>query len=240
MERIQAKFSSLLLEVQIRLEAKNVKVSYVCQFLSQFLIDRYEGEPDILNYEKFSAVFIDVTKRRLWTYQHHSPLEMLTEKFLCDDQVVKDLIKQYKNDLSGFLVATKLIEYIKETSFPDEELEEEEDEDAALPQLTKKQYRYLKVVLNLSSRKISELSLNYVQELWEKLAEEFDLPLLTTVIKKIVTGSLVITWLVSSDVAEIIMHNSRISKSIRFFRQHKIVSLAIDDTTVYDENQMVG
>ena len=238
MERIQAKFSSLLLEVQIRLEAKNVKVSHVCQFLSQFLINRYEGEPDILNYEKFSAVFMDVAKRRLWTYQHHSPLEMLTEKFLCDDQVVKDLIKQYKNDLSGFLVATKLIEYIKETSFPDEELEEVEDEDAALPQLTKKQYRYLKVVLNLSSRKISELSLNYVQELWEQLAEEFDLPLLTTVIKKIVTGSLVITWLVSSDVAEIIMHNSR--KSIRFFRQHKIVSLAIDDTTVYNENQMVG
>ena len=236
MERIQAKFASLLLDVQIALEAKNVKVSHVCQFLSQFLINRYEE----VNYEKFSAIFMDVTKQKLWTYLHHSPLERLTEKFLCNDQRVQDQIKQYKSALSGFLVATKLIEYIEENPFPDEELEEEEEEDPALPKLTKKEYRSLKVVLNLGTRKISDLSLMYVQELWENFAEEFDIPLLTTVIKKIIIGSLEITWLVSNHMAKIIMCNSTKSKSVRFFRQHKIISLSIDDIIIYDENQMVG
>ena len=239
LEKIQAKFASLLLDVQIALEAKKVKVSHVCQFLSQFLIDKYEGELDILNFKTFSSVFMAVTKCKLWTYQHHSPLERMTEKFLCNDRVVQDQIKRYKNDLSGFLVATKLIEYIKETSFPNEALEEEE-EDTTLPKLSRKQYRSLKVVLNLSTRKVSELSLNYVRELWEKFAEEFDIPLLTTVIKKIVTGSLIITWLVSNNITEIIMRNSKNLKSIRFFRLHKIVLLAIDDITVYDDNQMVS
>ena len=235
MERIQAKFASLLLDVQIALEAKNVKVSHVCQFLSQFLINRYEE----VNYEKFSAIFMDVTKQKLWTYLHHSPLERLTEKFLCDDQCVQGQIKRYKSALSGFLVATKLIEYIEENPFPDEELEEEE-EDPALPKLTKKEYRSLKVVLNLGTRKISDLSLMYVQELWENFAEEFDIPLLTTVIKKITIGSLKITWLVSNHMAEIIMCNSTKSTSVRFFRQHKIIYLSIDDIIIYDENQMVG
>ena len=72
-----------------------------------------------------------------------------------------------------------------------------------------------------------------------KLAEEFDLPLLTTVIKKIVPGSLMITWLVFPHIAEIIELKSKSSTAIKFFRKNNIVSLAVDGVTVYDEQQMV-
>ena len=116
----------------------------------------------------------------------------------------------------------------------------EKEEDLPLPKLTKKQYRSLKVVLNLDTRKISELSLNYVRELWEKFAEEFDLPLLTTILKKIVPGSLEITWLVLQHIVEIIELKSRTPKAVKFFRNHNIVLLQVDSVTVYDEQQMVG
>ena len=238
MVTIQAKFASLLLNVKIALEIKEVIVANVHQFLSSSPFNL-----DVSSCTEFSVMFNDLTKRKVWSYENYAPLEMLVEKFLHDNGNLCEEIKQYKSDLSGFLVATRLIEYIEENPFPDEELEEEleeEEEDTVLPKLTKKQYRSLKVVLGLSTRKISGLSLNYVQELWEKFAEEFDIPLLTTVIKKITIGSLKITWLVLREITEIIIQKSKTSKSVRFFRQQKIVSLTIDDIVVYEESKMVG
>ena len=168
LEKIRVKFATLLLNVQTSLETKQVVVAHV----RQFLINSSQGDLDIPCYTEFSDMFTELKKCKVWTYQHHSPLEMVTDAFLHNDCVIQDQIKQYKHDLSGFLVATKLIEYNHLFS---EEMEEEE-EDVPLPKLTKKQYRSLKVVLNLDARKISELSLNYVHTLWEKLAVEFDLP----------------------------------------------------------------
>ena len=234
MVTIQAKFASLLLNVKIALEIKEVIVANVHQFLSSSPFNL-----DVSSCTEFSVMFNDLTKRKVWSYENYAPLEMLVEKFLHDNGNLCEEIKQYKSDLSGFLVATRLIEYIEENPFPDEELEEEE-EDTVLPKLTKKEYRSLKVVLNLGTRKISDLSLMYVQELWENFAEEFDLPLLTTVIKKIIIGSLEITWLVLREITEIIMQKSKTPKSVRFFRQQKIVSLTIDDIVVYEESEMVG
>ena len=233
LETIQAKFASLLLDVQIALETKKVMVAHV----RQFLINKSEGDLDISVSTDFSVMFTDLTKLKVWTYQHCSPLELLTERFLRDDQVIQDRFRCYKGDLSGFLVATKLIEFIALYPFSDEEMEEEED--SPLPKLTKKQYRSLKVVLNLDARKVSEVSLDYVRELWEKFAEEFELPLLTTVIKKIVPGSLMITWLVFRHIAEAIELKSKSSSSIKFFRKNNIVSLAVDGVTMYNEQQMV-
>ena len=235
LERIRAKFASLLLNVRTALETKQVMITDV----RQFLINSSQGELDIPPCSEFSVMFMDLTKRKVWTYQHHSPLEMMTENFLCDDHIIQDQIKQYKGDLSGFLVATKLIEYIKLHHLSSEEMEEEE-EDVPLPKFTKKQYRSLKVVLNLRARKISELSLNYVHKLWEKLADEFDLPSLTAVIKRIVDGSLVITWLVPHHMVEKIMLRSKTTSSVKFYREHQIILLVVDDIIMYDEQQMVG
>ena len=234
LERIQAKFASLLLDVEMAFETKKVMVTQV----HQFLIHKSQGDIDLSTCTDFSVMFANLTKQKMWTYQHCSPLEMLTEKFLHDDQDVQDMIKRYKGELSGFLLATKLIEYVTLNPLSDEEMEEEED--LPLPKLTKKQYRSLKVVLNLDTRKISELSLNYVHELWEKFADDFDLPLLTTIINKIVIGSLEITWLILQHIAEIIELKSKTPKAVRFFRNHDIVLLQVDNVTVYDEQQMVG
>ena len=234
LERIRAKFASLLFDVQTALETKQVMIDRV----RQFLINSSQGDLDIPCFSEFSAMFMSLTKHKVWTYQHHSPLEVLTENFLRDDHVIQDKIVQYKGDFSGFLVATKLIEYIKLNCLLSEEMEEEE-EDIPLPKFTKKQYRSLKVVLNLDARKISELSLNYVHELWEKLAEEFDLPSLTAVIRRIVDGSLEITWLVLRNVVEKIMLRSRTTSSVKFYHKHQIVLLVVDDMVVYDGQQMV-
>lgn len=235
LDTILAKFTSLLQTVQQELETNEVLVDDVYKFVNWYLLNRNDMELDISCSTQFSVMFNRLTECKVWSYEYHFVLEILTDKFLSESQDVKSQIRQYKSDLSGFLVTTKLIEYIKLNPFSDEELDNEED--VPLPKLTGKQYRSLKVILNLSPRTITEQSLNYVRNLWIKFTEEFDLPRLATVIKKIVPGSLEITWTIWNRMAETILHKSKTSKAIRFFRKHHITLVAIDDITVFDEHQ---
>lgn len=238
MDTIQGKFASLLLAVQRALKTNEVLVDDVYQFMNQFLLNRCKIELDASCCTEFSVMFKCLTKLKVWTYDYHFVLEVLTNEFLSESQTVKDQIKRYKSALSGFFVATKLIEYITQNPFSDEELENQQD--VPLPNLTDKQYKNLKVILNLSPRTISEQSLNYVRDLWEKFMEEFDLPQVATVIKKIVPGSLEITWIIWSRMAELILQKSRTPRAIKFFRKHDITLVDIDGFAVFDEQKMVS
>ena len=88
--------------------------------------------------------------------------------------------------------------------------------------------------------KISDISLSYVNDLWTELAEEFDLPSLTAIIDKIVAGSIEITWLVLPHLAATIILKSKLLRAVKFFRQHHIINLMVDEDVIYDENQMVS
>ena len=235
LEEIMAKFSSLLLKVQIMLEERQIKAIH----LRQFLRGLFQGEDCILadSLEVFE-IFSTLTRQKLWTYQHYSPLEKVINEFLPNNDAMKACIKVYKGNLSGYYVAKKVIDYIKDVNLP----LAESDSHGGFPlkkYSTQRHYQKLKDVLQIEERRISELSLSYVSELWEKIAEEFDLPLLTAVIDKIVEGSLEITWLVLYFMVEKILHASRTPKSIKFFRQYNIELLTAENLTIYDEKQMV-
>ena len=100
-------------------------------------------------------------------------------------------------------------------------------------QLSPPQRRKVKVVLELK-RKVSELSLVYVQKLWRSIAEEYDLPSLTAIVERIVSGSLEITWIVPVHMAQLIRPRAK------FFRRHNIIMVSVDDTVVYNEGEMVS
>ena len=223
-DKIKALFSGLLLEVQSALEQK-YDVTKVRQFLANFFNCDFSKSTD---YEK---LFRAVTLNDLWNYQHHSPVEQLTDHFLPDDQKMHSLMKDYKASLSGFHLTTKLIDYIEYQNLSACEDFDEECEESS-PKLTKMQYRKITVVLKLD-RKISHLSLAYVANLWRSIADEYDIPSLTAIIERIVSGSLEVTWRVPQHIADAILPRSK------FFRSHGIVLVFIDDVIIYDEKQMV-
>ena len=169
-------------------------------------------------------MFTAATTQRFWDYTHHSPVEKLLRRFLPDHL---SLTREYKAHLSGFYATTKLIDYITYTN-----IDSAEDNTLDLLRLTDANCQKLKVKLELD-RKIDTISLKYVQDLWEEFAEEFDIPYLTAVIGKILSGSLHITWLITSDVANKIATAARESS---FFQNHpNIIYVAINDTVYYDE-----
>ena len=224
-EEIKALFTALLLKVQSTLQPKN-DISNVRQFLVNFF------KCDLPETSDLKKLFETVTLNDLWDYQHYSPLERLVNHFLPGDQELESLFKAYKARLSGFYLTTKLIDYIEYRNLSADDSDEEEC-DQSSPRFTTKQYRKIKVVLQLD-RKLSDVSLDYVHRLWRSFADEYEIPSLTAIIDKIVTGSLEVTWRVPQLIADAILPRSK------FFRSHGIVLVFIDDVILYDERQMVS
>ena len=225
-EEIRALFSSLLLSVQKALVSQSVDVSDVHQFLVNF----FQQSECFRSLSTFGEIFAATTVHRLWDYQHYSPLERLTKQFLPNNQAIATSMTEYKANLTGFFLVTKLVDYIKYKGLAADSAAEQP---LALKKLTPKQYRQIKVVLQLD-RKVSELSLEYVRKLWFSFADEYELPCLTAVIDKIVAGSLEVSWLVLTHLT------ARIKPRSKFFRRHGIILVLVDDVILYDEKKMVS
>ena len=232
--KIKKQFVALSQKVQSALESRQVNVDDVCSFLV-----RYFSRDDWIQNQRpssFTELFEALSVFKLWNYNHYSPLELVSSQFLSGDADVKALFSGYKGELSGFYTATELANYIKLSEFEDSE----QDPHQLLPVDIYKvaDYRKLKVKLNLGQRKLSAITLSYVDELWRSLAEEFDLPSLTAVIDSIIKGSLEVTWLILPHFAEKIIAKS--TKAVKFFRDHDIIQVAIDDDILYNEEKMVS
>ena len=223
-EEIKALFSSLVLEVQLALQSQS-NIRNVRDFLTTFFKYDFSATSDL------EKLFATITLNDLWDFHHFSPLERLINKFLPNDQKVGSVMKEYKARLSGFYLTTRLIDYMEYQNLSADDSDEEYDQ--PYPKLTPKQYKKIKVVLQLE-RKISQVSLDYVVKLWQSFAEEYEIPSLTAVIDRIVAGSLELTWRVPQHIADAILPRSK------FFRSHGIVLVSIDDVIIYDEKQMVS
>ena len=232
LQKIKGQFASLQVEVRLAMEARQVKVSDAHQFLVSF----FQSESCIPEAPNLTKLFNIVTEAKLWRYDHFSPLRELAEKFLPENNPARKLVSEYKNQLSGFYTTTKIIDFIDLS-----ELEDDSDSNGAKQSLSSKElYRELKVTLKLDRKiKLSDMTMSYVDTLWKALIEEFDLPPLTAIIKKIVGGSLIISWLVPPQVSSVIA--ASYSKSLGFYQQHNIALVELDGGILYaDEEWLVS
>ena len=226
-EEIKALFSALLLKVQKALLSHSVDADDVRQFLVAFFKQEFTDAQDL------GRIFTAATVKGLWDHNHYGPLEKLAEHFLSDDQSVEGVMKEYKGQLTGFHMTVKIVDFMEYLKLAANDSDDDSDQAYQLKNLMTKQYRRIKVVLKLD-RKISDLSFLYVDKLWRSIADEYELPSLTAVLEKIVTGSIEISWLVPAHVAEMITPRAK------FFQKHCIVLVFIDDIILYDEKEMVS
>ena len=234
LQKIKRHFSSLSHQVQLVLQSHDITVDKIHSFLVRcFSRDDWTQKPSTID-ELFNALSV----AKLWSYSNYGPLEDITRHFLPNDATVKKLIGDYKTQLNGFYTATKIADFIKLSDFGDSE----QDPEQPLPvdMFTLKDYRKLKLKLNLGNRKVSAMTLSYVDELWRSLAEEFDLPCLTAVIHSIIKGSLQVIWYVLPHIAKKITDMTTAAKTTSFLQKHRIALLQIDDYVIYDEKKDPG
>ena len=228
MEEIKSRFSDLLLSVRHALEANNVQVDDLRQILTGILdlgIDNFIPKTDLAD------IFAAVSDQRLWDYKHHSPVEKLVKR--CLHGLIIGEVKEYKEHLSGFYVTTKLIDFIRTSDFDDDT--EMEASEICLRSYGPKDYKSLRVKLKLKKRRISELSLKYVQELWESLADEFELPSLTALLDKVLEGCLEVSWLIPPREAQQIA--TLAPRSTPFFLRLDVIYVSLNGHIIYSVNQ---
>ena len=243
--KIKRQFASLQVEVRSAMEARQVKLKDVHQFLVSF----FQSECCIPEAPDLTKLFNIITEAKLWRYDHYGPLAELAEAFLPDNKdPARKLVSKYKDQLSGFYVVTKIVDFIDLSDFDDSDDDssndsnddsEDESQQSLLRKEYKKLYHELKVKLKLNRTiKFSSITMSYIETLWKALIKEFNLPPLTAIIKKIVAGSLIITWLVSSQISSVIAVSY--SKALGFYQQHNIVQVQLDGHTLYDEEWIVS
>ena len=232
LNEIKRRFASLVVKVRQIIEAQPVEVKDV----HQFLVLLFQGVCSIPYRSDVTKTFNFVTEAVLWSYDNYWPLKDVVEQFLPSDTLVKTSITDYRNQYSGFCATVNIIEF-EELLEEEDEDEDEDNQETFSPEKYKKYYRKLKVKLNLD-KKPTEVTLANVNTLWQALAEEFDIPSLTTVIEKIVRGSIVIIWCILPKFAEKIRGSA--SKALRFFQRHNIVEVYIDGDILYNKSWLVS
>ena len=235
LQKIKRQFSSLQVEVRSAMEKQQVKVRDAHQFLVSF----FQSEGCIPEAPDLTKLFNNVTEAKLWCYHHYSPLRELAEAFLPDDNQARKLVSEYKDQLTGFYVTTKIVDFIELGDFDDTGSDDNAHYSLSLNWESKKLFHDLKVKLRLNrATKISDMTMDYVDTLWKALIAEFTLPPLTAIIKKIVQGCLIITWLVPPQISTVIA--ASYSKALRFYQQHNITQVELDGRTLYDEEWIVS
>ena len=176
-------------------------------------------------------IYTFLSTEKLWTYQHYGLVERLNKKFLRDSLAQE--IKKYKENLSGYLAAKKIIS--SEFFWDSHTLSE-----CATPSITEYDHEHrnrLKLRLRLR-RPLSDECLNYVAELWESLRDTFELPSITALIDKIIEKCIEITWFIlPSDAKKII---ARAKHHHNFFWEKSIILLSINGRTIYEEVKLGG
>lgn len=222
---IKRRFSALLSNVRSALEGKGVRFENV----RQHLIDLFQ-DLDSSSATNLDELFRGMSLKGHWSFQNHSPVETLISTFLPKHDSLMIDYDHYVAYLSGFYATIKLIPYINLSV-------EEKSNILPLSSYTPEQYRKLKVVLDIPHRRITELSMMYVQDMWKKFAREFDIPLLTAIVGKLLKSSLEITWLIQPYLCAKII--ASVHKSTQFFHRHNIIYIAVDDHPIYDAKQLM-
>ena len=197
-----------------------------------YLIDKLQCPiPEVHDLQK---IFNFLSSEKHWRYDHYDLVDKLDKNFLQHNgRSIRPYITDYHEKITGYLAAEKIIksEFFRKPN--------SETTTQSVTEYGHEHRRKLRTTLRLSRRRrISDKCLIYVADLWSSLAEAFELPSLTAVIDTIVEKCLEITWLIlPRDADKIIAHAK---EHADFFQKHSIISLAIDNRTLYEEVSLMS
>ena len=238
LESIKSRFASLQLKVRKAMEAQLIKVDDVHQFLVSF----FQSNCRIPEVPDLTKMFNFLSETKLWNYNSYGALKKMVEEFIPNNGSVNQSMTDYREKLPSYFATIKIIDFVNPLEDDNSEVnfEDESDEHIQLtfsPKQYKPKFGKLRIRLKLE-KKLTEITLAHVNTLWQSLCEEFDLPPLSTVLDKIIAGSVIITWLILPSIAEKITRSA--SKALKFYQHHSIVEVDIDDEPLYKEEWIVS
>ena len=213
---IQGKFSTLVTTSCTRLRSRNINVEdfqthLITMYSSPGSRDGSGTVTTVVECAKtLDEIFRALSKYNLWDYHNYFLLQSIIEQFAGDDDELKDMMEQYQKDLTGHILTLQIQTYLDATNY-------EHSADEKLPALPPPNiFKKLSVKVKAN---ITEHSLSYVYDLWQSLANQFNLPQLAMILHHIAEGCLGITWLLPTNLVKYVTRMAQGSLDM-FARQH--------------------
>ena len=222
MEKIVGNFYKMLIKVRRKLREKPINT----EDLKFFINGIFHGEY-IPNSSDINKIFEAVNRHRLWDYWNYYSLENIVLVFAIDDPELTFLMETYRQDLESYKVTTKIIHHIAAVNaMPSEE------EDHEQPARYDRHY-YQTLSLKLNTR-VTVRSLKYIDDLWNKFANLYNLPPRVALLDHIHRGCVSVVWYIPSYLAPQI-HLAPLSDA--FYCKHEITRVEFDGRCIYQEEE---
>ena len=166
-----------------------------------------------------SEMFEMLTVEGVWDFMNYYLLESIIDEY--GDDRTKEMMEQYKQDLTGYLLVTKIKDHLdavdlEHPTIPQEEL-------------------FSLLTTKVKGVNINDQSLNYVKDLWESLRKQFFLPKHILVLYRIAKGCLEITWCFPAKLAGYITQKCKESED--YFVEQQFLRVSVDGIHIYTESE---
>jgi hypothetical protein len=223
--KIKGRFATLMRKVIVRLEGKRLNI----QDFRLYVLNLFPPGDIIADSVTVTDIFEAISRHSLWDYSYCTPIEEIINEFGGDDIELKGWINNYKSELAGFKATTRIADYIKVCS---EEEEIADSKQSLRNNMARYDERYCrKLTVKLKSR-VTEKSLDYIDQFWQSIADHFFLPSLPVLLDSIHEGCVEVTWLVPTLWALQIQAN--IQDSAVFLEEREVIRVIMDGGIVYD------
>ena len=237
---IKKNYAKLIMEIAKNLETAKPNM----EEFHTFIINIFDAR-ELPRAETVKYMFKILSEKKCWNFIDVSNLESIVEEFSVGfkDQN-KKLMKQYKEELSGFKAATKIVDFmnLKRKEEPDDGSDGEEyiSIDSNKEKYDEKYRKKLSIKLydGKGGTKITLRSLEYVDKLWNSLCEEFEMPSLPKLLDSIMSGCIIVTWIIRRIHAQKILHN--VFHAAVFLKQELIVRVYLEGVCIYDDESGVA
>ena len=231
LKKIKDKFAPLLALAGRVLQGKNIDMPNLRLFLTaQYLPEEDDNDTRAIDPSKFfsevlgtaqnvSEILQSLLVHRLLSYKNFHVLRSIINNYACDDAEMKRKLDEYEQELAGYMLVTKIKDYLNaelqqnELSEPDAKL---------LHKLS------VKVKANVTER-----ALEYVRELQDSLAYQVELPATAVLFHKVAKGCVEITWLLPFHLTD--FTTRRLQESTDYFREKNILRVTIAGRCIYED-----
>ena len=229
-EQIQIKFASLVAKTFETLRENPATT----ETLQVFLVQLYQSESFVSSVldptMTLKETFFEIAQQGLWNYLNYHLLQQVIKEFARYNQDLQTKLQEYKQDLNGFKLVTKLKEYMSTY--------QSENESSLLttagdllppPNPNPALFKRLSVKVKL---KISEQSFRYIDELWDSVADTLLLPHHVVLLEEVAKGCVCVTWRLPS-VPHIIEKIHQCPSSLA--EKWGVLTVTMDDETIFPD-----
>ena len=225
--KLRGLFAKLVLLVSTTLQAMPIDIEKFSSMVKHY----FSCADCIPTPGSVEEIFLAVEHNELWDFINYSPLQVITDAFCNDDSDLKRAFQEYRVALAGYRVSTKVVHYYATRSQFSEEAYRSDTEQT----VARRDQRYfMKLSMKLKA-KATEKSLQYLTELWERVSEYLLLPSLPYLLDEIMSGSILVIWLVPRSITLALIIKCKQPSAAKFFAGYDICSISVDSLVLYEE-----